>query len=234
MHANDRSVAWSRGRRLSRSAVGIALALGSLGVAAAEASAASIAVVQPCVVNANPAVGSPMTVTGAGFTPGDSISLSSTAGGAFSSATAGATGTFAINMAGPVLATINPAAATFVLQATDETDGTTTATTTFAAANLAVTTNPAEAKPSKKVTWSFSGFTGGAEIYAHYLHGKKVVATTKFGRAIGPCGVLKKKAAFYPGHAKYDVYKVQIDDARRYLTHSLPRLVATLRTHIPL
>lgn len=234
MHASDPSVARSRGRGLSTLALGITVALGFLVVAAAQASAATIAVLQPCVVNANPAVGALMTVTGAGFAPGDSISLSSTTGGASGSATAGPAGTFAINMAGPILPTINPAAATFALQATDETDGVTTATTSFAAANLAVTTNPAEAKPTKKVTWSFSGFTGGAEIYAHYLHGKKVVATTKFGRAIGPCGVLKKKAVFYPGHAKYEVYRVQVDDVRRYLAHSLPRLVATLRTHIPL
>jgi hypothetical protein len=235
MHASDPSVAPARRPRLSSLTVGIALALASLSVAAAEASAATIAVLQPCVVNADPAIGSPMTVTGTGFTPGDSINLQTTAGGAFGTATADPTGAFSVQIAAPILATVNPAAATFTLTATDfMTPLTVTPTTTVAVANLAVTTNPAQAKPTKRVTWSFSGFTPGAEIYAHYLHGKKVAATVKFGRAVGRCGLLKKKAVFYPGHPKFDVYKVQVDDARHYSPRSLPRLIATLRTHIPL
>jgi hypothetical protein len=137
-------------------------------------------------------------------------------------------------MSAPVLPTDAPDAAPFALTATDETDGVTTASTTIEVANLAVATNPAEGKPTKRVTWTFSGFTSGAEIYAHYLHGKKVTATAKFGVATGPCGVLKTRAVFYPGKAKYDSYKVQVDDSRRYSTTSLPHLIATLQTHIPL
>ncbi|HWF50448.1 MAG TPA: hypothetical protein VG294_07385 [Solirubrobacteraceae bacterium] len=220
-------------RRLPARAACIAVTLACSGLAAAHASAATLAVGQACVVNPNPSVGSPMTVTGAGFTPGGPVSIASNHGGAFSTATADAAGGFAITMGGPILATINPAAAAFVLTATDETSGG-TATTSFAAANLAVRTNPAQGKPNKRVTWSFSGFIGGADIYAHYLHGKKVTATVKFGRAQGPCGVLKKRAVFYPGKAKYDLYKVQFDDSRKYLATALPRLVATLRTHIHL
>jgi hypothetical protein len=233
MHVVDPSQARLRRRRLPALVAGFAVTLACSGLAAAQASAATIAVGQACVVNPNPSVGSPMTVTGAGFTPGGPISIASNNGGAFTTATADATGALNITMAGPILATVNPAAAAFVLTATDETSGG-TATTAFAAANLAVSTNPAQGKPNKRVTWSFSGFIGGAQIYAHYLHGKKVTATAKFGRAQGPCGVLKKRAVFYPGKAKYDVYKVQVDDSRKYLANSLPRLVATLRTHIHL
>ncbi len=174
-----------------------------------------------------------MTVTGAGFTPGDSLDFTSDKGGAFGTATADAAGGFTISIPGPILPTVNPAAARFVLQATDKATGA-TATAKFAAANLAVLTNPLQAKPSKKVTWTFSGFIPGAEIYAHYLHKNKVAARTKFGRAQGPCGVLKKKAVFYPGKARYDTYRVQVDDSRRYLAKTLPRWVATLKTHIRL
>jgi hypothetical protein len=212
----------------------VAVIVAGSGVVAAQASAASISVAQACVVNANPAVGTPMTVAGSGFSPGDSISLDTTSGGAFGSATADVSGAFSVSMPAPTLASFNPASAAFTLVATDETDGVTTATTTINVANLAVSTNPAEAKPSKKVTWSFSGFISGADIYAHYLHGKKVTATTKFGKAQGPCGVLKVRAKFYPGKTKYDSYKVQVDDSRRYSAKSLPHLVAKLNTHIPL
>src|SRR6202020_34649 len=68
-----------------------------------------------------------------------------------------------------------------------------TATARTQAAQLAVDTKPAQARLSKKVTWYFSGFRPGRFIYGHYLR-KKPVATAKFGRAKGPCGVLKVKA----------------------------------------
>jgi hypothetical protein len=233
MHANDPTVARLRRRRLPSLSAGVAVTLACAGAVAAQASAATVKVGLACVVNPNPGVGSPMPVTGAGFTPGGAVSLASDKGGAFASTTADSAGNIALIMPGPILPTVNPAAAPFVLRATDEISGG-TASVAFAAANLAVATHPLQAKPSTKVTWTFSGFIGGAEIYAHYLHGKKVTATAKFGRAQGPCGVLKKKAVFYPGKARYNSYKVQVDDTRRYSIKSLPHWIATLRTHIHL
>ena len=67
MHATDPCFARSRRRRLPTLTACVALALAGSGVAAAGASAASITVAQACVVNADPAVGSPMTVAGTGF-----------------------------------------------------------------------------------------------------------------------------------------------------------------------
>lgn len=235
MHASDPSVARSRPRRLPTLTVGVALALASSGVATAQASAASIGVGQGCVVNDNPYTGSSVVVIGSGFTPGDTISLQSATGGASGTATADANGNFSTTIVGPTLSTANPTAVLFTLTAADFMNPLAmNPTTTFYVANLAVTTNPHKARPPMKVTWLFSGFTGGAEIYAHYLHGKKVVATTRFGRAVGACGILKKKAALYPGHAEYGSYKVQIDDSRGYSPNSVPRFVGVLDTRLPL
>lgn len=97
----------------------------------------------------------------------------------------------------------------------------------FMTANLAVATNPATAKPSKKETYSFSGFRPGAEIYAHYLHRNKVTATSRFGRTDGACGLLNRKARFYPGRQRFSKFKVQLDDSRTYSPRSLPRYVTT-------
>jgi hypothetical protein len=212
----------------------VVLAVAFSGVVVAQASAASIAVTQACVVNADSAVGSPMIVRGTGFVAGDSVNLQTTKGSAFGTTTADPTGSFTVTMTAPTLGTSKPAFSSFVLQAMDSTTGAASASTSFDVANLAVATNPSQGKPSKKVTWSFSGFISGAEIYAHYLHGKQVTATAKFGRAQGSCGTLKKKAVFYPGTARYDSYRLQIDDARRYLATSLPRFIATLKTHVKL
>jgi hypothetical protein len=231
MHGSDRPKA--RSRRLRRptltACLALALVAGS-GALAAQASAAMISVSQACYVNADTFKGAAVTVDGSGFTAGDSIELTGT--DIFATATVGADGTFVTTFSGPILSTPNPAASSFTITAIDESEGVTMATTTMEVANLAVATKPAEAKPSEKVMYTFSGFKSGAEIYAHYLHRNKVEATAKFGRATGPCGLLKAKAKFYPGTTHFDSYRVQFDDGRHYSSKSLPRLVTTLDIHI--
>ncbi|MEA2198938.1 MAG: hypothetical protein QOJ25_2989 [Solirubrobacteraceae bacterium] len=234
MHAVHRLDGRS-GRRLPTLGASFLLAVGCSGALAAQASAATLAVAQPCVVNADASAGSPMTVTGTGFTPGDTIELQTTSGGGFGTAVADATGNISTLMTAPTLPNASiPAAAPFTVTATDSlTPLPVNPTATFMVANLAVGVHPARAVPGKKVTWTFSGFVSGANIYAHYLHGKKVTATAKFGRANGPCGLLKTKAVFYPGKAKYPTYKVQFDDSRRFLASALPRFIGIIYTHIP-
>jgi hypothetical protein len=196
-------------------ALGASAAAASLAAVAASVSAAgaatgpAIAVAPKCVVNAKPASGSPLAVAGSGFTPGDSIDLS--AGDANQTATANSSGKF-------------------TMTAQDETTGTGSASTSFWVANLAFSTTPSVANPSKIVQFSFSGFKSGKAVYAHYLRGKKVVATQKFGRATGICGLLKAKARLFPLHnPPSGTYKVQIDDSSSYRAKSLPRVVSSLR-----
>src|SRR5215475_974326 len=217
---------WSRSRMATLTASAM-VAVGASGVVAEAASAQAIQVLQGCVVNTGSSAGA-ITVVGSGFVPGDAVDLQSSPAGAFGTATVAPDGTFATSFAGPILPTVDPTARSFTLTATDENNGA-TAATTFLTANLAVATHPRTAKPSKKVTYSFSGFRPGKQIYAHYLHRGKITATAKFGRSKGACGQLKSKARFYPGRQRFTTYKVQFDDARRYSPHSLPRFVTTLR-----
>jgi hypothetical protein len=200
-------------------------ALAVSGALAAPATAEVIAVNGACFVNAKPSVGAPVTVSGSGFTPGDTVELEST--GVFGTTTVGPAGTFTSTVEGPILSTAFPASARFTLTARDETNGTTTASTSFLVANLAFQTRPAVAKPSKTVHFSFSGFKPGALVYGHYVHGKKVV-TARFGRAKGACGSLKSKARLFPGKPRFSRYKVQFDDSRRYHAKALPRIISGL------
>jgi hypothetical protein len=235
MHAADPVAGRLRRRRLPTLGTSFVLALACSSLAAAQASAATLAVVQPCVVNADASVGSPMTVTGTGFTPGDTIELQTTSGGGFGSALADASGNISAVIAAPLLSTLGPSVKTFTLTASDSlTPLPVDPTTTFPVANLAVGTNPTQAKPTKRVTWTFTGFPSGAKIYAHYVHGKKAVARAAFGRAGGPCGVLKKKAVLFPGHAKFELYTVQVDIAPHYSPSTRPAWIGMLNTHIPL
>jgi hypothetical protein len=231
MHVSDPSEARPRPCRLPRLTACAALALLAPGVYAAQASAASVTVPAACVVVDPAAVkGSPMVVSGTGFAPGDTIELTTDKGAGFGNTTADASGNISTTMAAPELSKSTPGKATFVLTAADQTDGVTTAQTSFVAANLAADANPAKAKLGKKVTFTFSGFTGGAEIYGHYLHRNKLVISEKMGRSSGPCGLLKTRAALFPKRARYQSYKIQYDDSRRYSKTSIPRLIATLST----
>lgn len=169
-----------------------------------------------------------MAVAGSGFTPGDSIDLS--AGDTSGNATANSAGQFSELIPAPTLATSGAGAKKFTITAQDETAGTGSASTTVWVANLAFSTNPSVANPSKVVHFSFSGFKPGKVVYAHYLRGKKVVATQKFGRAKGICGLLKAKARLFPLHnPPSGTYKVQIDDSRTYHAKSLPRVDSSLQ-----
>ena len=194
---------------------------------AAAAGTPAVAVAPKCVVNAHPTMGSLMAVAGSGFTPGDSIEL--TAGDATQTATAGSTGTFSVLMHAPTLATIGAGSKRFTITARDQTSGTGSASTTFSVANLAFSTSPSVAKPSKIVHFSFSGFKPGAFIYGHYLRRGKVVTMQRFGRASGICGLLKAKAHLFPlRNPASGTYKVQIDDSRKYRAKALPRVDSKL------
>lgn len=225
MHVSEVSEVRSPRRRLPTLTACAALALASSGVAAAQASAQSIGVTG-CVVNTNDQPAQ-MIVSGTGFAPGDTIELSTTTGGGSGTATSDAGGQFQSAITGPLLSILGAGEQSFTLTATDDNNGA-TATTTFEAANLAVTTNPPEAKVSRKVSYTFSGFVPGHEIYVHYLHKKKVTATAKFGRAKGACGLLKARAKLYPGKQRFSQYTVQFDQTRHYSAKSLPRVVRTL------
>lgn len=224
---------WTAAAAAGGMAAALAGALAALpSDAAGAASTPTITVSRACYVNT--ASLAPITVSGAGWTPGDSVQLAS--GDLYGTVPqVRPDGTFTQTIGGAPLDTIDPAAKTEILKATDQGTSTTTgdgatATASFQIANLAVATRPAQSKPARKVTFSFSGFTAGAPIYAHYVRGRRVTATQRFGTATGPCGMLSHRALLYPGgDPRYDRYTVQFDDAKRYRTASAPKLVSSIQ-----
>jgi hypothetical protein len=98
----------------------------------------------------------------------------------------------------------------------------------FALTNLAVKTNPTAARPNKKISFSFAGFTPGQPIHGHYLHRRRVVLTHKFGQAQGACGLLRLRSRIYPGKSRYSSYTVQFDDSSRYAKSAAPKIDTTV------
>ncbi len=216
-------------QRLVGLAAAACSALAASGALASAASAATITLDRPCYINTASGQAA-MTITGAGFTPGDSVDVSG--GDVFVTATADASGGFTIPTLAPQLGTVGPGTLATTLTATDQTLGQPVATAKAMSANLAVsikpTSIPAKDIKKRKITYTFSGFTPGKHIYGYYLR-KKVVAKTKFGRAKGPCGTLRQKALLYPGgHPTKSQYQVAFESTSRYVKKAFPSVVGKL------
>ncbi|HEY2319226.1 MAG TPA: hypothetical protein VGH67_13065 [Solirubrobacteraceae bacterium] len=212
-------------RRLASIAVTACCAVSATGALAAQASAATLAADKACYVN-DSASGVPMTITGTGFIPGSTVQL--TGGTAFANTTADAAGNVTFTANAPKLATLGPGSKKTRLTVSDNNG--TSATIDVMSANLAVVANPGSVRNVRKdkVTFSFSGFVPGKHIYGYYLR-KKVVAKARFGKAQGPCGVLKQKALLYPGgRPSSDKYKVTFESSSRYNKNVFPRVTGTL------
>jgi hypothetical protein len=201
-------------------------AVPAAGALAAQASAATLTANKPCYVNLNPSIGATMMITGAGFTPGSSVSLSG--GTTSATGTADTAGNVLIQAAAPTLASLDPGAKTTTLTATDGAG--LSAAIAVRSANLAVATKPRSVRNVRKdkVTFSFSGFVPGKHIYGYYLR-RKIVAKAKFARAKGPCGTLKQKALLFPGgRPSHDSYKVTFENTRKFSKTAFPRVTGTL------
>ncbi|MEA2211731.1 MAG: hypothetical protein QOF83_1679 [Solirubrobacteraceae bacterium] len=203
-------------------------------VATARASAASLAVNQACFVNKFTKTAirqAPMQVTGSGYVPGDSVTITSSDGSVNTVLAADSSGAIAGTIGAPTPFFKHPGSRVLVLTATDysSTQATITGATPVQVADLSVDTVPGRASPSRKVTWSFAGFRPGRYIYGHYLRHGREVARARFGRAQGDCGLLRVRARFFPGgHQRYRTYGLQFDDTRHYSKRSTPRYLGAL------
>jgi hypothetical protein len=210
----------------------VAATLGALapaaGALAASASAAALQADRACYVNTSPGTGAPMTITGSGFTPGDTIDVSG--GDVFTRATVGTTGVFTATANAPILSTEGPGTLKTTLTATDETTGAPVTSTVVESANLAVSVKPMSVSNVRKdkVTFTFSGFTPGKHIYGYYAR-KRIVARSRFGKAGGPCGTLRQRALLFPGgRPRNDKYTVTFESVSRYAKKAFPRVTGQL------
>jgi hypothetical protein len=212
---------------IAAAAAGGGLAAAASGASASGASAASLSVNRACYVNVNSASGAPMTISGSGFTPGETVDVSG--GTVYAQATAGTSGTFSVTTKAPILATVSPGTETTTLTATGETSQA-TATVSVHSANLAVQTSPPSVRNVRrdKVKFNFSGFTPGRHIFGFYARGRKTVRA-RFGVAHGPCGTLSQRALLFPGgRPTHDSYTVTFESSPRLSRTARPKITGKL------
>jgi hypothetical protein len=222
-------------RRLASIAITACCAVPAAGALAAQASAATLAADKACYANPDPELGAPMIITGAGFIPGTTVTLNGVSDLVPPSAVADASGNVSIPAHAPELNLKNftPGAGTRTVSATaDNPDGSqTTASVPVRAADLSVATTPSSVRDVRKdkVTFSFAGFVAGKHIFGYWRSKNKTVGTTKFGKAHGPCGLLKEKALLFPGgRPKKDSYKVTFESTSKFSNSVFPRVTGTL------
>jgi hypothetical protein len=197
--------------------------------ATAAAPGPTIGLDQACYVRTGPAP-PPMTVTGAGFDPGDQVTITDTSGTLDATTTVSATGTIQASIAGPSLVLKQPGQASDTVIATDRTP---TGTSIGARAHTFVSILGAGHGPTtserglralrERTTWVFSGWPVNKTIFVHYLVKGRAVARQAFGRPASPCGLLHAVRPLFPKTPHVASYATQIDTHKHYSTKTTPR-----------
>jgi hypothetical protein len=101
------------------------------------------------------------------------------------------------------------------LTQTDNPANTVTATAMTTA--LGVSVKPTRARPSQRIRFKGSGFTGAKPVYAHYVFKNKVRKTVRIARKTSTCGGwLAHKPQIPVKEPKPGLWTVQFDQSKRY------------------
>jgi hypothetical protein len=211
-------------------AFGLTLVLALTGTVAASATAqgaATLLVNRPCYVITKKIPS--MTITGSGYVPNSHVLITSTAN-VDASTNANAAGTIDLTIKAPAPHFSVPSVKTVTFTATDENiTPAIVASTPVRVAPLGALHGSTPKAPGLKAlgemtNWSFSGFTPGQTIYAHYTIQGQQVASQAFGTAHGVCGTLHARAPLYPATPQHASYPVQFDTVKGYSPKTTPKI----------
>jgi hypothetical protein len=198
----------------------LAALVGGALAAPAAASAAALSVDQQCFSES-----SDITLTGSGFTPNATVTL--TLDGTTSAVDSDAMGAFVTTLTAPSLSLKHPGARQVTISARDTASGEELATPVNVA-KLGVDAFPVRSRPHKRITWYITGFVGRA-VYGHWRFKGKTRANHRMGVPKGPCGVLKVKARqIEAGRVRFGLWTVQFDFNKHYKPGASPRTAVTV------
>lgn len=99
------------------------------------------------------------------------------------------------------------------------------ATATSKTTALDVSVKPERARPSQRIRFTGSGFTGAKPVFAHYVHGGKLRRTVRMARKPGVCGTWSARRRQIPVRkAGQGLWTVQFDQLRKYHNGTKGRL----------
>jgi hypothetical protein len=193
----------------------------------ASAQAVTIAPLKPCYVTAGTAAAPQqegVTIQAAGFTPNSTVTI------AVDGQPIGQPGAppqeFQTDPTGNLNLPPNSVPAPFVETGTREFPITltevgneaNTATVTSKSTALGVSVKPKRARPSKRIRFKGSGFTGEKPVYAHYVFKSKLRKTVRMARKTGTCGAWSARKRQIPvNEPKPGLWTVQFDQSKRFI-----------------
>ena len=192
-----------------------AYAIAAVFGAPASASAADVAVDHECY-----AQGRTMTVSGSGYTPNSTATV--TVAAATYSTTTDETGALRTTLPAPQTGLKHHGATAFTLTAHDVAGGA-DATTIVNVAFVGVDGVPSRGRPHRRIMWNIAGFPNQKAMYGHWRFGGKTRANHRMGVPQGPCGVLHVKARLIEAkRIRFGTWTVQFDFNRVYDKHAAP------------
>lgn len=215
-----------------------AAALLGLGASAAPASAAAVNVTLGCIVFVNDYSAPAIPVVGAGFTPYGSVTLLTSSDANPAPRLLGSTptdghGNFLTITGAAVFASKQTRHERFKLIASDGTSSQIFAINEFRQVRLGYNRVPASGSPSRRVKHIARGFTPGATIYAHFRYHGKTRVTKRLGKARGPCGIVTRKMRALPvKRARLGLWKVYVDEHKRFSLDSRPQVRSTFKIEL--
>jgi hypothetical protein len=168
-----------------------------------------------------------LDVTGSGFSPNSLIAL--TRGAQSITTYSDAAGNLAYSFSVfDLLSSRAPRATPLDVLASDPVLGPSNALR-VKAAPLTFSATPKRTKPSKTVTFRFSGFTPDRPIYAHYRFKGRLRATARMGLASNPCGLLTARRDQIPvPDPGLGLWRVPFSQSKRFAAKAVPRIDATV------
>jgi hypothetical protein len=186
----------------------------------AVAEAATIAPLKPCYVTAGTAAGQQregVAISAAGFTPNSTVNLAMDGQPVANNLQARPDGTLVLDPQNVPAPFIDKGSREFSITLTESTNPANTVSATARTTALGVSLKPRRAKPSRRIRFKGSGFTGDGPVYAHYVHKGKLRKTVRMARRKGTCGEWKARKRQIPvDNAKTGNWIVQFDQSKRY------------------
>jgi hypothetical protein len=186
----------------------------------AAAEAATIAPLKPCYVTASTEAGPQqegVAISASGFTPNSTVNLAMDGQPLANNLQTDAAGNLSLAPENVPAPFVPKGSREFSVTLTQTDNPANTVTATSRTTALGVTLKPRRARPSKRIRFKGSGFTGDAPVYAHYVYKDRVRKTVRMARETSTCGGWRARRPQIPvAEPKTGDWTVQFDQSKRY------------------
>jgi hypothetical protein len=186
----------------------------------AAAEAATIAPLKPCYVTAGTPSGPQsegVAISASGFAPNSTVDLAMDGQPIAQGLQTDPAGNLNLDPQNVPAPFIEKGSREFSVTLTQTDNPANTVTATARTTALGVSLKPRRARPSRRIRFKGSGFTGDGPVYAHYVYKGKLRKTVRMVRKKGTCGEWEAHRPQIPvNDPKTGNWIVQFDQSKRY------------------